>query len=62
VNADRTEFIWVRRFARVEDIPVKEAEYFASPERKALGDRPNSHVAKIEVRVIEPALTVVSPV
>ena len=62
VNADRTEFIWVRRFARVEDIPVKEAEYFASPERKALGDRPNSHVAKIEVRVIEPALTVASPV
>ncbi len=62
VNADRTEFIWVRRFARVEDIPVKEAEYFSSLERKALGDRPNSHVAKIEVRVIEPALTVASPV
>ena len=56
VNADRTEFIWVRRFARVEDIPAKEAEYFASPERKALGDRPPSHVAKIEVRVVEPAL------
>jgi hypothetical protein len=56
-NADRTEFIWVRGFDSVEAIPDKEAEYFASPERKALGDRPNSHVAKIEVRVIERVLT-----
>ena len=62
VNADRTEFIWVRRFASAAEIPTKEAEYFASPERKALGDRPPSHVAKIEVRVVEPALTVASPV
>ena len=53
VNADRTEFIWVRRFNDVEDIPAKEAEYFASPERTALGDQPTSHIAKIEVRVIE---------
>ena len=52
-NADRTEFIWVRRFSSVEEIPAKEAEYFASPERKALGDRPPSHIAKMEVRVIE---------
>ena len=37
VNADRTEFIWVRRFNNVEEIPAKEAEYFASPERTALG-------------------------
>lgn len=57
VNAERTEFIWVRSFASAADIPNKEAEYFASPERKALGDRPQSHVAKIEVRVIEPVLT-----
>ncbi len=53
VNADRTEFIWVRRFNNVEEIPAKEAEYFASPERTALGDQPTSHIAKIEVRVIE---------
>lgn len=57
VNEDRTDFIWVRSFESVEAIPGKEAEYFASPERKALGDKPTSHIAKIEVRVIERVLT-----
>ncbi len=53
VNADRTDFIWVRSFDSAEAIPDKEAEYFASPERTALGDKPDSHIAKIEARVIE---------
>ena len=57
VNADRTDFIWVRRLDNAEAIPDKEAKYFASPERKALGDKPTSHIAKIEVRVIERVLT-----
>ena len=57
VNADRTDFIWVRSFDNAEAIRDKEAEYFASPERKALGDKPTSHIAKIEVRVIERVLT-----
>ena len=57
VNADRTDFIWVRSFDSAEAIPDKEAEYFASPERQALGDKPTSHIAKIEVRVIERVLT-----
>ena len=49
VNADRTEFIWVRTFNSVE----KEAACSASPGRQALGDLPTSHIAKMEVRVIE---------
>ena len=53
VNADRTEFLWVRSFESADVIPQKEAEYFASPERMALGDIPPSHIAKMEVRVIE---------
>ena len=53
VNADRTEFLWVRSFNTVEEIPEKEAAYFASPGRSALGDLPTSHIAKMEVRVIE---------
>lgn len=53
VNAERTEFIWVRRFRNAAEIPDKEAEYFASPERTALGDLPPSHIAKMEVRVME---------
>ncbi len=53
VNADRTEFIWVRRFDSADEIAEKEAAYFASPERSALGDRPTSHIAKMEVRVMD---------
>jgi hypothetical protein len=56
VNADRTEFIWVLSFD-AEEIKEKAAEYAASPERQALGDRPDSHVAKRELLVIEPVLT-----
>ncbi len=53
VNADRTEFIWVRSFDSAEAIPVKEAEYYSSPARVALGDQPAIHIAKTEVRVVE---------
>lgn len=55
VSAEKIDFIWIRSFASTEDIAVKEAEYFNSPERKALGDLPTSHIAKMEVRVIDPA-------
>ena len=57
VNAARTEFIWVRSFESEDVIAQKEAEYYTSPERKALGDLPGTHIAKTEVRVIEPVLT-----
>ena len=53
VNAARTEFIWTRRFNSAEEIPEKEAAYFASAERKAIGDLPQTHITKIEVRVVE---------
>ena len=55
VNAEQNEFIWVRSFDSAEVIPDREAEYFASPERQALGDLPRDHIAKMEVRVIERA-------
>lgn len=57
VKAARTEFIWVRSFASEDVIAGKEAEYYGSPERKALGDLPGTHIAKTEVRLIEPVLT-----
>ena len=56
VNADRTDFIWVRSFDNAEEIPEKEAAYFASPGRQALGDIPTSHIAKMDVRLIEEVL------
>jgi hypothetical protein len=50
-NDDRTEFIWVRQFSSLEELPAKEAEFRASPERQALGNlRP--YIAKMEVRLI----------
>ena len=55
VNVERTEFIWVRSFDSLEDIKVKEAEYYSSPERLALGDQPQSHIAKTEVRIVDPS-------
>jgi hypothetical protein len=55
VNADRTEFIWIRSFESMDDMPKQEAAYYASPERQALGDLPQTHIAKIEVRIIERA-------
>jgi hypothetical protein len=56
VNADRTDFIWVRSFNSVDEIAEKEAAYFASPGRKALGNKPTDHIAKMDVRVIEEVL------
>ncbi len=56
INAEANEFVWVRSFRTAEEIPGKEEAYFASPERKALGDTPQKHIAKMEVRVIEPVL------
>jgi hypothetical protein len=53
VNQEKTEFLWVRKFDKAEDIPIKEKEFFASPERIALADIPAKHIAKMEVRVIE---------
>lgn len=56
VNAEANEFVWVRSFKNAEEIKEKEEAYFASPERKDLGDTPQKHIAKMEVRVIEPVL------
>ena len=56
VSPDRTDIVWVRTFETAEEIPDKEKAYFASPGRKALGDRPTSHIAKMEVKVVEEVL------
>ena len=63
VTADRTDFIWVRTFETAEEIPAKEKAWFASPGRKALGDIPTSHIAKMEVKLVEEVLGgVVAPI
>ena len=55
VNTDRTEFIWVRSIADVDHIEAKEKENYSSPERLAMQDQPQSHIAKTEVRIVEPS-------
>ena len=57
VNADRTDFIWVRSFNSAEEIPETEAAYFASPGRKALGDKPQQLIARMDVKLIEEVLS-----
>ena len=56
VNAEANEFVWIRSFKNAEEIKSKEEAYFASDERKAIGDTPQKHIVKMEVRVIEPVL------
>ena len=61
INADRTEFVWVRSFDSIEDLERKEKAYYASQERKALANTPLNYIAKIEVKLIEPVFQEESP-
>ena len=54
VNADRTEFIWIREY-RGGDIEGCEKPFYASPEWSETVDYTRSMLAKVEIRVIEPA-------
>ena len=56
VSPDQTDFVWGRTFETAEEIPDKANAYFASPGRKALGDKPTSHIAKMEVKLVEEVL------
>jgi len=56
VSTDCTDFIWVRTFATTEEIPSRDEAWAASPERKALGDKPTNHIAKIEVKLVDEVL------
>ena len=53
VNRPQNEFVWVRVFEDEADRDAKTKTYFDSPERKAIGDLPPSHLAKTEVRTVE---------
>ena len=53
VNADRNQFIWVRRFADGDDVPAKELEFRESAGFKALGTQPAEHIAKMDVQDLE---------
>jgi hypothetical protein len=54
VNREANEFIWMRAFPDEASIESMTKAYESSPERKAIGDRPRSHLDKLEVRLVEP--------
>ena len=49
VNHEHNEFIWLRRFSSEDEIEEMEAAYFASPERQALGDRPQQLIQHMDI-------------
>ena len=48
----KNEFIWVRSFADGDDLKAKDGLWRSRPERLALEERPSSHIAKGEIRVM----------
>ncbi len=52
-HPQQSEFIWFRGFDSLDDIEPKVDVYNNTPERKALGELPASHHAKMEVREVE---------
>lgn len=53
VNRPQNEFVWIRAFESEADRDARTKTYFDSPERKAIGDLPASHLAKTEVRTVD---------
>lgn len=52
----KNEFIWVRKFKDGDDLKALDGTWRSRPERLALGDRPSSHIAKGEIRVMRSVL------
>ncbi len=52
INRPQNEFIWVRSYEDAEKL----AAYNTSPERAAYSAITGSHVAKVEVREVEPVI------
>ena len=53
INKANSEFVWIRSFANAQEMEQKSAAWLELPERKALGNEPNRHIAKMDVRVID---------
>ena len=52
VNRPQNEFVWVRSYETPEQLET----YNTSPERAAYSQETGSHIAKIEVREVEPVI------
>ena len=56
VSEDDTRFIWIRSFANLEDVKTKETAFYGSPEWTAVMDHARSHIARMDIQTMEPAL------
>ena len=56
VNEDKNQFIWIRSFNDAADLEAKEAAFYNSDEWKANVDHVRSHLARVDVQVINNAL------
>ena len=56
VNQDQNQFIWIRSFADSDDIPIKEAAFYGSPEWNSVMDHARSHLARIQVDTMNSVL------
>ncbi len=56
VSEDDTRFIWIRSFANPEDVKTKETAFYGSPEWTAVMDHARSHIARMDIQTMEPAL------
>ena len=54
VNEDRNQFIWTRSFADAGDMESKVAAFRSSPEWQAVRERAVSHVARLDVHIMQP--------
>ena len=56
VNEDKNQFIWVRSFSDAEDLVATEAAFYASSEWNAAMDGARSHLARVDVQVMNTVL------
>jgi hypothetical protein len=54
VDEDKNQFIWIRSFADSADVEKKEAAFYASPEWQAVMEHTRSHLARLDVKTMEP--------
>jgi NIPSNAP protein len=54
VDEARREFIWLRSFGSVEDIPVKEALFTGTPEYADFVPKAKEHLARYDVTLMSP--------
>ena len=54
---ERNEFVWVIAYDGPEGFEKRDAEYYASPERKALTPDPARHLAHIDTRLMTSVLS-----